>query len=190
LGNEAGFTFVIISKRKPIRMKTNFFNLFRLIILGTGCTFLLSCSNQGLLSPYVTDTPVRSITVNQAQQLQKNFHDLKLCDPESKDIDLTNNAWISMESLANYLNYALSNPPGGLTADKISGLRIYFGRYPYTIAPSGQSPSFEGNDRLTVFIVPTVKDNGSDRHNDADLNFAILNYGNAGQPPRKTIPHN
>lgn len=171
-------------------MKTNFFNLFRLIILGTGCTFLISCSNQGLLSSYVTNTPVRSITIAQAEQLQKNFHDLKLCDPKSNDIDLTNNAWISMESLANYLNYALSNPPSGVTAEQISGLRIYFGRYPYdNSSPGSTLPSYTGNDRLTVFIVPTVKDNGSDRHNDADLNFAILNYGNAGQPPRKTFPH-
>jgi hypothetical protein len=171
-----------------IRMKTNFFNLFRLIILGTGCTFLLSCAKQDLLSQYVTKTPVKKIDQKKATQLQENFLKLELCNPVARENnDLANNAWISMESLANYLNEVLNNPPEGITPQDISGIRIYFGQYPYDDNSTG---TVTGTNQLTMFIVPTVKDNdGTDRENDRDLEVEVLNYGNAGQPPRKIFPH-
>jgi hypothetical protein len=187
LGNETGFTFVIISNRKPIRMKTNFFNLFRLILLGIGCTFLFSCEEADILSQYVSTAPIQNIKNEKAIELQKNFHELRLCDPKSGDsMDMANNSWISIESLANYLNNIINNPPAGVTAQDISGIRIYFGRY----SEGTTAAAALGNDRMTVFMVPTVNDgNGTDRENDPDLEVDALNYGIAGQPPRKTFPH-
>jgi len=169
-------------------MKTNFFNLFRLILLGIGCTFLFSCEEADILSQYVSTAPIQNIKNEKAIELQKNFHELRLCDPKSGVMDTTNNSWISMESLANYLHYNLTNPPVGVTAEQISGIRIYFGRYP--VDPNAAGPAGAGNDRMTVFIVPTVNDGtAANRENDPDLEVDALNYGNAGQPPRKTFPH-
>lgn len=179
---------LLFSNRKPIKMKTNFFNLFRLMFLGIGCTFLLSCQNPDILSQYVTNAPLKNINRKTANELQENFHALQLCDPKSGVMDTTNNSWISMESLANYLQYNLTNPPNGVTASQISGIRIYFGRYSEGTTSTGSASA--GNDRMTVFIVPTINDgSGTDRENDPDLSVDALNYGIAGQPPRKIFPH-
>jgi hypothetical protein len=105
----------------------------------------------------------KKISKDEAQELTKNFiRSLK------KEVEMIETwAWFDIDELFEYLDEAKSKTDSG----KLSGLRIYLGKY------SGK----KNNGAFTVYLAPTetIIDKGK-TPKDSDIKMEALNLGGTG----------
>jgi hypothetical protein len=120
-------------------------------------------------------------TVNQqrAQQLIGNFHNYLTTLKNDPNANYANCAWFDISDLELYI--ASVKVAANNSGQKLSGLRIYLGKY-------NQTSEY---DDLTVIISPTVASdlNAQGTGEDKDMAFDAENLGIVGRPPKKTYPH-
>lgn len=139
----------------------------------------MSSCTQPCAIPQYTGQTLDTISLSEVQALQGNLNQwLAQCSDKCPALREDNNVWFSMESLTNYLSYAQHRASGLTQVPEISGIRLYLGK--------------DANNALTIVASATYKPNGAqggNRTNDPDLGFGVLNYGQAGYPPKKDYPH-
>ena len=144
--------------------------------------FLQSCREPCEVPGYTEGTKLDTISREEVVSLQTNLDNWMIeCGDKCPGLGEANNVWFSIESLTNYLSYAQHVSNGmnaaGDVVPTISGIRLYFGKNADNQLTVVASATYIGNPAVT------------DRENDPDLGFGVLNYGNAGMPPKKIYPH-
>ena len=125
-----------------------------------------------------------TITKKRAQQLSNNFDKYlaSISGIPSEMLEYANSAWFDIKHLELFL--ANAKVKANNSKQVLSGIRIYFGKYPKTK---------ENNGNLTVFIAPTIFKKNCKLEDledeERDMNVDALNFGQAGYPPRKTYPY-
>jgi hypothetical protein len=119
------------------------------------------------------------ITRNDAAGLWNNYDALASTIPALKPN--ANCTWFTLAELKDYIADIEKSVPNGKT---LSGFRIYLGKYGPLPADATKA------NKLTLFISPTGHDitQASAAENDADLDMAVLNFGNQGHPPYVLFP--
>ncbi|AXG71378.1 hypothetical protein KORDIASMS9_03635 [Kordia sp. SMS9] len=102
-------------------------------------------------SPVVEKEPKGIITVNEAINLHEAYvqklNDTMYQDTNNPDFKETQFVWFSMEKIRDYVNYLDHVEKVNPKNPKISGIRVYFGKY-------NEHKEYEGQQ--TVFFTPTV----------------------------------